>query len=293
MIHQRRTAGGTDARGGGHERGVDSSVAAALLQEQGHEVIGVTALLCGGASRCCSDEDVSRAREVAAQLGIPHHTLDLGAAFEQVIVAPFIAEYLAGRTPSPCPRCNRLIKFGLLLEQSLSLGADCLATGHYARVTQDDRGWHLRRGLDPRKDQSYFLSLLTQAQLARSVFPLGGMQKAEVVRIARQRNLAARRSKESQELCFVEEGGHGAWIDVRSFDTRGPGDIVDMAGRKVGEHRGIHYYTIGQRRGLGVAAGTPVYVVALDAAQKPRGGGAARSPDAPAPDGRGGVLGGR
>lgn len=254
--------------------GVDSSVAAALLQEQGRDVFGITAIMSPGGSRCCSDEDVCTAQRVAGQLGIAHHVVDLSAEFQRLIIDPFMAEYLAGRTPSPCVWCNRHIKFGFLWEQARALGAGALATGHYVRRLPAPSSepaaaeplWALRRGFCREKDQSYFLALLTQAQLARSLFPLGEMNKPEVTAYACRRDLACRGSKESQELCFILEGTHGTWIDVRSLHTRGPGEIVDAGGRVLGRHHGIHHYTIGQRKGLGIAVGRPAYVTRIDAA---------------------------
>lgn len=243
--------------------GVDSTAAAALLVEQGRTVIGVTAIMSPGVSRCCSLEDVEAAAEAARRLGIAHHVFDCSEAFERDIIQPFIAGYLAGRTPSPCPACNRGIKFGLLLERARALGAAELATGHYARRVAREGRWRLRRGVDGAKDQSYFLALLTPEQVEGAQFPLGELEKPAVVADVQRRGLMTRRRGESQELCFVGESQHGAWIDVRSFDAPGPGDIVDCGGRVLGRHRGIHHYTIGQRRGLGIAAGRPVFVVAL------------------------------
>ena len=251
----------------GMSGGVDSAVAAALLADAGWKVIGLTAIMTRERSRCCSDESVGTAREVCAQLGIRHELVDVHDVFESRIIGSFISEYLAGRTPSPCALCNPLIKFGLLMDRAEQLGAGCVATGHYARVVHAADGTaHLLRGVDARKDQSYFLALLSQDQLRRSLFPLGGMTKREVSRIAADKNLAAHKSKESQEVCFVPDGDHGSWIDVRSLDTRGPGDIVNARGEKIGTHRGIHRYTVGQRRGVGVATGSPVYVCGIDAA---------------------------
>ncbi len=251
----------------GMSGGVDSAVAAALLVEAGWKVIGLTAIMTRERSRCCSDESVETARAVCAQLGVPHELVDVHALFESRIIGSFIAEYLAGRTPSPCALCNPLIKFGLLMDRAAQVGASCVATGHYARtVAGADGSAHLLRGVDPRKDQSYFLALLSQDQMRRSLFPLGGMTKREVSRIAADKNLAAHKSQESQEVCFVPDGDHGSWIDLRSFDTRGPGDIVNAHGVKIGVHHGIHRYTVGQRRGVGVATGSPVYVCGIDAA---------------------------
>lgn len=259
----------------GMSGGVDSSAAAALLCDRGYHVIGLTALMTRGGAKCCSDEDVRRAAHVAGQLGIPHYVVDVHETFEEQVVAPFVDEYLSGRTPSPCVRCNRRIKFGALLEKALELGADRIATGHYAEREADAGGeLHLLRGADAAKDQSYFLARLTQAQLARTLFPLGPWCKQDVARFVASRGLTSRKSRESQDLCFVGDGGHGAWIDNRLAECgvaegRMPagGDIVDMDGRIVGTHRGLHHYTVGQRKGLGIAAGAPVYVVRLDAAE--------------------------
>lgn len=246
--------------------GVDSSVAAALLRDAGQDVFGLTALMSPDFSRCCSDEDIETARQVARQLGIPHEVVDVSDAFQESVIDYFSAEYIGGRTPSPCVVCNRTIKFGRLLDEAVARGATALATGHYTRINTDTAGRaHLLRGRDAVKDQSYFLARMTALQLAQSRFPLGEMLKVDVQRIAREKGLAARASKESQELCFIREGGHGEWIDVRCLNAGGPGDIVNTSGEIVGPHRGLHHYTVGQRKGLGFAAGKPMYVVALDA----------------------------
>jgi tRNA-specific 2-thiouridylase len=248
--------------------GVDSSVAAALLKEAGHRVIGLTAMMTREYSRCCSDEDVETARKVCAQLAIEHQTVDVVDPFGREVMEYFMREYLAGRTPSPCVVCNQQIKFGRLMQKAEELGATRLATGHYARVVPDGAGGvHLLRGVDASKDQSYFLSRLTASQVGKVLFPLGAMTKPQVVAEAHRRQLASRASRESQDVCFVSTPDHGTWIEVRSLDTPGPGDIVDLSGRTVGSHRGVHHYTVGQRKGLGVATGQPVYVVALDAAR--------------------------
>jgi tRNA-specific 2-thiouridylase len=245
--------------------GVDSAVAAVLLKEAGWRVFGITALLTRERSRCCAPEDVLAATDVCERLGIAHHVVDVCDEFERAIVQCFMAEYTAGRTPSPCPVCNRHIKFGLLAAQARALGAERIATGHYARVATGQDGLaQLRRGVDRAKDQSYFLALLTQEQLRSSTFPLGGMSKPDVRRIASERGLPVATRRESQEVCFVPDGEHGPWIDLRSFDTRGPGDMIDTGGVRIGRHKGVHYYTVGQRRGLGLAVGAPLYVVALD-----------------------------
>jgi len=245
--------------------GVDSSVAAALLSAANCEIFGVTARMTVEHSRCCSDEDMERAGETAERLGIRHHVVDVCDPFKETVIEYFVSEYLSGRTPSPCVTCNRVIKFGWLLEKSLELGATKFATGHYARIERHDNGVGLSRGADRAKDQSYFLSRLSQHQLAHTVLPLGDMPKQRVAAYAAEHRLPARESRESQELCFVTEGTHGDYIELRSFATRGPGDIVDTEGSKLGTHRGIHHYTIGQRKGLGVAVGRPVYVASLDA----------------------------
>jgi len=250
----------------GMSGGVDSAVAAALLVKQGYRVFGVTAKMTREYSRCCADEDICRAANMCTQLGIEHHVIDVCDAFESHVINGFMDSYLSGQTPSPCVVCNREIKFGSLLDESMALGADRLATGHYVRLVEQDSHLFLRRGVDAGKDQSYFLARLNQQQLQHTLFPLGDLRKREVSQLAADFDLEARKSRESQELCFVTQGTHGEWIDLRSFDTQGPGDIVDCEGNVLGQHRGIHHYTIGQRKGLGVAVGHPVYVVEIDAA---------------------------
>lgn len=253
----------------GMSGGVDSSVAAAILKSEGYEVLGLTAVMTHGPSRCCSDEDVLTAGRVAEQIGIPHHTVDIHDEFQSRIIDYFVTEYTGGRTPSPCVECNALIKFGVLVEKARELGAARVATGHYARVGRDGSGdrFRLLRGVDAAKDQSYFLARLGQDQLSAALFPLGSMTKKQVSGRAAELELHSRKSKESQELCFIAEGSHGTWIDVRHLNAPGKGDIVDSSGRKLGEHRGIHHYTIGQRKGLGIAVGSPVYVTRIEAAR--------------------------
>ncbi len=254
--------------------GVDSSTAAALLVEQGYDVVGVMMRLWAGAgpdgdayNRCCSPEAVADARAVCVRLGIPFHLLNFEAPFKEYVVDYFLDGYARGITPNPCLECNRRVKFAALLQQALALGADWLATGHYVRVTRDAQGRAaLLKGVDPLKDQSYALAMLTQAQLSRAMFPLGGYTKPQVRQLARERNILVAEKSESQELCFVAD-------DYREFlrEQRPaafvPGPIEDTRGRVVGTHTGLPDYTIGQRKGLQMAVGEPLYVVALDAAR--------------------------
>ena len=256
--------------------GVDSAVAAALLQQQGHDVVGVTLQLADlshdglGVSRCCSPIDVENAREVGRRLGIPHYVLDFEETFRAEVLSPFVASYLAGETPLPCAHCNARVKFGSLLEVAPMLGADALASGHYARLARGPDGRvELRRASDRNKDQSYFLFELTSAQLGRLVFPLGELSKSEVRRIAAECNLPNADRPESQEVCFVPAGGSYVGVIEKLAADRlpGAGDVVDAGGAVLGRHGGLHRYTIGQRRGLGVAATGRLYVTGLDAAR--------------------------
>jgi len=249
--------------------GVDSSVAAALLVEQGFEVVGVTMRLAGGGSRCCSLDDVEDARRVAARLGIRFYVADYADAFRREVMEPFADAYLAGRTPIPCVACNGRFKFHRLLERARALGADAVATGHYARTERDPAtgAIALLRGADPAKDQSYFLFDLGPAQLARARFPVGALDKAEVRARARELGLATADKPESMEICFVPDGGYAAVVEkLRPGAAPGAGEIVDEEGRRLGAHRGVHHFTVGQRRGLDVACGERLYVKALDAA---------------------------
>jgi tRNA-specific 2-thiouridylase len=269
--------------------GVDSSAAAAALKAEGHDLVGFTMQLWNQRrglnldadgeplpSRCCSLDDVYDARRVAEELGFPFYVLNLEKDFERDVVGPFVESYLNGETPIPCVACNSRLKFASLDRLARSLGCEKVATGHYARVEFDgaENRHRLLRGLDARKDQTYFLWELTQAQLSRVMFPLGEMSKPEVREIARARGLAVAEKAESQEICFVPDGDYAGFIDRyleaegRGTEAPGAGEIVDARGRAVGSHAGVHRYTVGQRRGLGVAAERPLYVVQIDARRK-------------------------
>ena len=250
--------------------GVDSSVAAALLVEQGFSVIGVTMRLAGGASRCCSLEDAEDARRVADALGIRFYVADYADAFRREVIEPFADAYLAGRTPIPCVACNQRFKFHHLLERARALGAESVATGHYARTALDPVSGRRRllRASDPGKDQSYFLFDLDQERLARARFPVGELCKDEVRARARALGLATAEKPESQEICFVPDGDYAALVERVRPDARpAPGDVVDESGRVLGRHRGVHRYTVGQRRGLGIPAAQRLYVKSIDASR--------------------------
>lgn len=243
--------------------GVDSSVAAALLQEEGHEVVGLT-LKVWDRSRCCSLEDVEDARRVAARLGIPFYVLDAHGLFETEVVAPFVEDYRRGLTPNPCVVCNRRVKFGWLLLRARALGCEVLATGHYARIEAEGECLRLRKGVDPSKDQSYFLLPEAAGGLDRVRFPLGRMTKAQVREAAGRFGLPVSGKAESQDVCFVPEGDVAGFLEAR-LGAGAPGEIVDAGGRVLGRHRGVHGYTVGQRKGLGVSGPEPLYVIAKDA----------------------------
>ncbi len=249
--------------------GVDSSVAAALLVEAGYEVIGVNLRLAGDASRCCSLDDAEDARRVAERLGIRFYVADYAQRFRREVIEPFADDYLAGRTPIPCVACNQRFKFRHLLDRARALGAERVATGHYARVERAADGTRvLRRGADPAKDQSYFLFDLDQERLARIAFPVGALDKAAVRARARDLGLATAEKPESQEICFVPDGDYARVVEsVRPDALPGAGELVDERGRVLGRHAGVHRFTVGQRRGLGVAAGSRLYVTAIDAAR--------------------------
>lgn len=255
--------------------GVDSSVAAALLKDQGFEVIGLTMSLFDLPGEACRDENLRSccglkarddAHRVALALGIEHLTADFRKAFAETVIADFCAEYARGRTPNPCLRCNQFIKFDRLWTRAKKLGAPALATGHYARIDRDDhsRRWRLRKGVDPDKDQSYFLYPLSQAQLGRTLFPLGGYRKEEVRAIAKRLGLPVAEKRESQEICFVPDDDYGRFLRQRIPEAFAPGPVLDPEGKEIGRHEGILHFTVGQRKGMGIAAPHPLYVLAID-----------------------------
>ena len=241
--------------------GVDSSVAAAVLQAEGHDVTGVTLKLWGGESDsgCCSAADVEDARRVAAQLGIPHYVFNFTDDFDTNVVAPYVSAYSAGETPNPCVECNRTMKFGRLLERADQLGFEEVATGHHARIVDTGHGRAIARGVDHEKDQSYVLYMLGRREIDRTRLPIGEMTKADVRARAHELGLRTAAKQESMDVCFITSGGRSAFLGERI--ERRPGAIVDAAGSVVGAHDGIDAFTIGQRRGTGVAVGERRYVV--------------------------------
>ena len=257
----------------GMSGGVDSSAAAALLLEQGFDVVGVTLKLwpqdCVNRAedKCCGPQAVMDARSVSASLGIPYYLIDESAEFQKRVIGYFAEEYRAGRTPNPCVMCNQHLKFGTLLDRARQLGCDLVATGHFARVERTPGGRTLLlRGRDPRKDQSYFLFSLRQHQLARILFPLGEKTKADTRDVARECGLRTADKEESMEICFVPDNDYGRFLEQSRLVQRHAGEIVDTDGRVLGRHDGIEFYTIGQRKGLGISAAQPLYVLELDPA---------------------------
>jgi tRNA-specific 2-thiouridylase len=260
--------------------GVDSSVAAALLAEQGHDVIGVSMQLYDNSvltesgqrafGTCCTIDDLYDARRVAATIGIPHYIVNFESQFGEHVISNFVREYVSGRTPIPCSHCNSDLKFAELLDRATAYDAEQLATGHYARIAADDHGrYHLYRGADTSKDQTYFLFSLTQAQLARAAFPVGHLDKDAVREHARRLKLHVTEKPDSQEICFVPDGDYASFVERRAPEATRPGAIVDHEGRVVGTHAGVHRFTIGQRKGLGLSSTAPLYVLEIkpDSAQ--------------------------
>src|ERR1700726_3414722 len=268
--------------------GVDSSTVAAMLRTEGRQVVGLTMQLwnqrrlAGHAGmpesvrgRCCSIDDVYDARRVAETLGIPYYVVNHEERFERDVVRPFVEEYLAGRSPMMCSLCNNHLKFDQLLIVAQQIGADKIATGHYAQVVFDDQlnRWLLKRPADTSKDQTYFLFGLTQDQLSRTLFPLGGMTKPEVRELARKHGLALAEKPDSQEVCFVPGGDYKRFLDAYLAEQGGAlpdtaGELVTTSGEVIGEHNGIHNFTVGQRKGLGLATGSPLYVIQINGRDK-------------------------
>ena len=254
--------------------GVDSSVAAALLAEQGHDVIGVSMQLYDNSrvtesgqrafGTCCTIDDLYDARRVAATIGIPHYIVNFESQFGEHVISNFVREYVHGRTPIPCSHCNSDLKFSELLNRATAYDAEQLATGHYARIERDGAGrYHLYRGADNSKDQTYFLFSLTQEQLARAAFPVGHLDKPTVRAHAERLKLHVTQKPDSQEICFVPDGDYAAFVEKQAPDATRPGTVVDSGGRVLGTHAGVHRFTIGQRKGLGLSSAEPLYVLAI------------------------------
>jgi len=254
--------------------GVDSSVAAALVARSGAEAVGVSMQLYDqregaggqGFGSCCTLDDLHDARRVARRLGIPHYIMNFERQFEEQVIADFVSEYGQARTPLPCARCNSDLKFSTLLDRARGLGATAIATGHYARVDRDAAtgAFRLRRGRDEGKDQSYFLFSLTQAQLAAARFPVGELTKPEVRAQARELDLHVADKRDSHEICFVPDGDYAAFVERRSPRAASPGEVTDANGRVLGRHAGIHRFTVGQRKGLGLSSREPLYVLRVE-----------------------------
>ncbi len=258
----------------GMSGGVDSTTAAKLLLDQGYDVVGITLktwpqdCISRAEDKCCGPQAVSDARNVCHNLGIPYYLIDESEAFQKQVVDYFAAEYRAGRTPNPCVMCNEKVKFGTLISRARQLGGEKIATGHYARLRRDETTGRtlLLRGRDERKDQSYFLFSLRQDQLERSLFPLGEMSKSDTRDVAREASLKTADKEESMEICFVPDDDYRGFLQKADLAQKHKGEIVDSRGKVLGHHDGIEFYTIGQRRGLGISSPTPLYVIELDAA---------------------------
>lgn len=247
--------------------GVDSTTVAALLKEEGHDVIGITMQILdykdseGG---CCSFDHVVDARRTAEELGIPHYVVNYTDEFKDYVLKDYVRKYESGKTPIPCVLCNQYVKFDLLLKRTLELGADYLATGHYARIEEENGVYYLKKALDESKDQTYFLYTLGQKELSRLMFPLGSLRKVEVRALARDRSLRPAETPDSTGVCFVPMGNYRDYLISRSEFKESAGDIVNMEGEVLGSHKGVFAFTVGQRRGLGIATGKPVYVTSID-----------------------------
>ena len=252
--------------------GVDSSVAAALLAEQGHDVIGLSMQLYDAGHKdgttfgsCCTLDDLQDARRVASAVGFPHYILNFERQFQETVIANFVQEYASGRTPLPCTHCNSDLKFSTLLERARGFGAARVATGHYAQIEHRDGRWLLKRSVDRDKDQSYFLFSLTQEQLAAAMFPVGSLTKPQVRHEARRLTLQVAEKPDSQEICFVPDGDYASFVGRQAPEVERSGAIVAATGERLGTHAGIHRFTIGQRKGLGISAPAPLYVLQINA----------------------------
>ena len=247
--------------------GVDSTTVASMLKREGHEVIGITMQLLdyqdaeGG---CCSFDHVVDARRASEEIGIPHYVVNFTDEFKEHVLNDYVSKYESGKTPIPCVLCNQFVKFDLLLKRALELGADYLATGHYARIEQKDGVYRLRKALDESKDQTYFLYTLGQKELSKLLFPLGGLTKKEVRELAREFNLRPAEKPDSTGVCFVPSGNYRDYLKSRNEFKESEGDIISTEGKVLGTHKGVFSYTVGQRRGLGIATGKPMYVTSID-----------------------------